>query len=307
MIGYRKRFGLIHHPLPRDACGQSFQAQGRSYEELSRLFSWLSREPGLGLLTGEAGVGKTAAMRHLCSRLPRPDFRVMYICDTATSASAVYRTMAVELGLRPSHQRDALWRQLKTLLAKMADTDGTVPIMIIDEAQHLSDSFFLDLAGFVNYAFDSRDLLTIWLVGLPRLRSKLELRHHSALWTRIVATQEFAPKTRDEAEEILADGLVRAGASTEIIAEGAIEVLWRASRGNMRRMAHLLRSALDLADRRNQNFVDHSTMLAVCGLGRGTAAQPTDQGSKAETARRPPKNQQGVTRQPAPSRRPKDS
>jgi hypothetical protein len=42
----------------------------------------------------------------------------------------------------------------------------TQPIVIIDEGQCLSDTFLLDLGGFWNFAFDSRDLFTLWLVGL---------------------------------------------------------------------------------------------------------------------------------------------
>ncbi len=39
----------------------------------------LSREPGLGVLVADVGVGKTSAMRHLCAALPRPDYHVVYL------------------------------------------------------------------------------------------------------------------------------------------------------------------------------------------------------------------------------------
>lgn len=306
MKKYRNRFGLAHDPLPRNAVGRTYHEHGVEYERLARVFTWLTAEPGLGLLTGAAGVGKTAAMRHLCKQLPRPDFKVLYMCDTATSATAVYRSIAVELGLRPSYQRDVLWRQLKEHLAKMADSDGTIPILIIDEAQHLSDDFLLDLSGFVNYAFDTRDLLTIWLVGLRPLRSRLELNHHSALWSRIIAKQELSSKTRDDLRAIVEEGLRCAGASSEIIAEDAIEVLWRATKGNMRQASQLLRSALGLADDRNQNFVDHATMLAACDRGRNATTPSCDDDSRPRPPirRRPPKREPGNPRRgstPAPS------
>ena len=170
---YRKRFGLAHDPLPRDCVGKTFYAQDERYERLRRTFSYLAAEPALGVLTGEAGTGKTAALRHLCEALPQPEYRIVYICDTSVTPAAVYRNLAAALGLRPARQRDALWRQLKDTIEQLVDVEGIVPLLVLDEAQHLPDSFFLDLASFLNRNFDRRALLTVWLVGLPSLAMRL--------------------------------------------------------------------------------------------------------------------------------------
>ena len=79
---YRQRFGLHDHPFPQDASGDSVLPVP-GYEKLQRRFEMLKREPGLGVLTGLAGSGKTTGMREQCARLPRPDYRVVYLCDTA--------------------------------------------------------------------------------------------------------------------------------------------------------------------------------------------------------------------------------
>ena len=84
-MSHLERFGLRHAPLPRDACGPSFHEARDGYARLARVFHWLADEPGLGLLVGDAGVGKTAALRHLCAQLPRPQYRVIYLCDSALS------------------------------------------------------------------------------------------------------------------------------------------------------------------------------------------------------------------------------
>jgi hypothetical protein len=82
---YRKRFGLTGHPMPKDAHGKTFFDKRPPYERLARSFQRLLDEPGLGVLTGEPGVGKTAAIRNLCLRLPKPDYLVIYLSDTAVS------------------------------------------------------------------------------------------------------------------------------------------------------------------------------------------------------------------------------
>ena len=41
--------------------------------------------------------------------------------------------------------------------------------MDFDEAQNLPPEFFRDFPAFLNFAFDLRDLISVWLVGHPCL------------------------------------------------------------------------------------------------------------------------------------------
>lgn len=261
---YRKRFGLTDHPLPRDAEGKTYYDKDDAYVRLGRVFRWLADEPGLGMLTGEAGVGKTAAIRNLCAGLATPEYRVLYLCDTAVRPAAVYRNLAASLGLVPRRSRDALWRQLRDTIVHLHDVEAVVPVLVIDEAQHLHDDFFIDLAGFLNYAFDTRDLLTVWLVGLPPLAQRLSMRQHAALRTRIVSPNVLAPRDRDTFFAMLEHGLKTAGATAKLLSEPALEVLWRVSQGIPRIASRLLRASLMLAHDRDLRFVDEHIILDAC-------------------------------------------
>ena len=261
---YRKRFGLTGHPLPKDAQGKTFCEQNPGYERLRRTFTRLQDEPGLGVLTGEAGVGKTAALRHLCAALPRPDYRVIYLCDTAVSPLDLYRALAMELGIKPSHRRAQLWSDIKAALVHMRDERHTAPLVVIDEAQHLSDPFLIDLSGFLNVAFDSRDVLTMWLVGLPALRRHLEMAQHAPLAMRVAAQVHLEPLCdRDAFGAFILQGLEAVGATEKILADPAMELLLRASRGVPRVASKLLCAALRLAHEQDQGFVDEHIVEAA--------------------------------------------
>jgi len=260
---YRQRFGLSGHPLPKNAQGKTFFDKSPGYKKLERAFRQLVDDPGVGVLTGEARSGKTAGIRNLCAQLPKPDHLVLYLCDTAVAPLDLYRTLATELGVRPSHRRAQLWTDIKKTLVHMVDERGSSPLIVIDEAQHLSDHFLVDLSGFLNFAFDSRDLITLWLVGLPPLARHLRMQQHAPLAMRVVHQVHFEPLDRELFAAMIEHGLKAAGATQTILAEPARELLFRASRGVPGVASSLLRHALREAHERNQSFVDEHSMEAA--------------------------------------------
>jgi type II secretory pathway predicted ATPase ExeA len=260
---YLQRFGLTHDIFPQNAQGRTF-FEAKGYARLKRRFDMLGRQPGVGVLTGEVGVGKTSAIRNLCAGLPRPDFRVVYLCDTAISPVELYRQLAVELGIRPSHRRGQVWHDLKAAMTHMVDDEGSQPVLVLDEAQHLSDRFLTDLSGFLNFAMDSRNLLVLWLVGQPPLLGLLRMKCHAALASRISSRIQLEPlSTREEFLAFLAHGLQAAGATSKLLSDSASELLFRVSRGMPREAFRLLREALILTHEQGRALVDDTVLEAV--------------------------------------------
>ncbi len=260
---YRQRFDLSSHVFPQNAQGDTY-VELPGYTRLKRRFGMLCREPGLGIFYGLAGTGKTSAIRNLCHELPRPDYQVVYLCDTAVSPLDLYRQLAVELGVTPSHRRALLWQDLKAAMLQMVDEQGIQPLVVIDEAQHLGDRFLIDLAGFLNFAMDSRNVLTLWLVGQVQLQAVLRMKRHAALASRVAVRVRLEPLTDRKAFMAFLDqGLEAAGAQSNPLADSAAELLFRASQGIPRRAAWLLREALMLAHDHDKNFVDDAIMEAI--------------------------------------------
>ena len=263
MISYRQRFGLIHDVMPKGALGKSFFDKPLGYQRLQRSFRDLLEDKGVGLLTAEPGVGKTAAIRNLCTALPKPDYRVLYVCNTAVSPLDLYRSLAVELGLRPSYRSAQLWADIKAALTHLADESGTTVVVVLDEAQHLSDRFLLDLSGFLNFAFDSRDLMVMWLVGLTPLCGRLRMQQHAALFTRIAAHVRMEPLEREHFCAMVEHGLAAAGATRKIFSDAALEMLVRQSNGVPRLCGRLIRASLRRAHELGQDFVDETVLQAA--------------------------------------------
>ena len=83
---YRQRFALTGVPFPKNAREKTFFADHDGYRFLERSFHMLLEEPGLGLLTAEPGVGKTASIRNLAGRAAT--FHVAKALCTATRTPA---------------------------------------------------------------------------------------------------------------------------------------------------------------------------------------------------------------------------
>jgi hypothetical protein len=98
---------------------------------------------------------------------------VLYQSETDFGRVDIYRSLARELGLEPSYRRAQLWRDIKRRVHEMVDSKQLTPLWIIDEAQNLPAEFFRDSPSFLNFAFDSRDLMTVWLVSGRRPHSPL--------------------------------------------------------------------------------------------------------------------------------------
>lgn len=264
----KARFSLTHHPLPKSANGKTFFDKSAGYVRLRRAFQQTIEDRTLGVLSGDPGVGKTTAIRNLIGELPRPDYQVIYLCNTSGSLIDLYRAIAGEIGVRPSHRRGELWSDIKRMAVHMVDERNVVPVIVIDEAHRLSDSFLADLAGFLNFAFDSREILPIWLVGQSPLVKRLHQQQHDALRTRVAVELRLESLDRQTFGTAVEHAFQAAGATQSVVSDAGIELLYRASRGVLRVASKILRVAIRVAADKNQGFLDeHAFEAAIAELG----------------------------------------
>jgi MSHA biogenesis protein MshM len=238
-------FGLKHYPLgkaPAELWDDGTLAR------LNERFTWLLESPGVGLLTGEAGVGKTAALRQLTQALNPHRYQMIYLAETDFGRLDLYRSLALALGLEPVYRRAALWRNIKARIQALADGKGIVPLWIIDEAQNLPVEFFRDLPAFLNFAFDSRDLMVVWLLGHPPLAHTLERAPYAALASRIQVRLRLKPIIdRERFKNLIEHALRQAGAQHTLLSDSGLELLRQASQGLPRQAGRILRTSMQLA------------------------------------------------------------
>lgn len=201
-------------------------------------------------------MGKTAALRALTAVLNPHRYLPLYLAETDFGRLDLYRSLALAIGLEPPHRRAALWRDIKARLLELVDQKTLLPIWIIDEAQNLPNDFFRDFPAFLNFAFDSRDLMTVWLVGHPVLAKTLDRALYEPMASRIQVRFHLDPiDARDAFRALIDHALAQAGCTHRLLSDSGFEVLRLASQGRPRQAGLILRTAMKLAVPRALNHL----------------------------------------------------
>lgn len=256
---YRRHFGLTSSPLGKEA--QDLWDDGQ-ITLLRERFQWLLENPGVALLTGEAGVGKTSALRCIANGLNPHRYQVICMSETDFGRVDVYRQLAISLGLEAAHRRAQLWREIKARITELADAKHLLPIWIIDEAQNLPLEFFRDFPAFLNFAFDSRDLMTVWFVGHPALAQTLTRAPFAALASRIHLRMHFAPVIeRERFTDLIRHALKNAGCQHTLISDSGMEILRQGSQGTPRKAGLIMKNAMRLAVPKGLNHLPDDLIM----------------------------------------------
>lgn len=123
---------------------------------------------GFAFVTGDAGIGKTKALRKFAA--DNESNSVMITINPCTkSTKAVLKLLALEMGVTISQSRDDLWMSIAAKLH-----DGMV--IAVDEAQLLTYGSIETLRSFADFFGERGQTLGVALVGNDGIREKIEGR-----------------------------------------------------------------------------------------------------------------------------------
>lgn len=240
--------------IPSD---QLFRAP--ALDELHSRLCYLVDTRAIGVLTGEPGSGKSTALRRLRDSLHPERARAVYLHDTAVNPADFFRQLALELGLEPHWSRALGFRAVQQEVQRLVRERHLTVLIVIDEAQHLRPDVLAMLPLLTNFDWDGADRLALLLVGQAGLRQKLRMAHLEPLTQRITVRYSLRPFDRDTTRLYLEHRLRCAGLDRPLFTEPAIEGLFTASGGSMRRIDTLAHHALAAAagDRAKLVEADH--------------------------------------------------
>jgi type II secretory pathway predicted ATPase ExeA len=233
---YTKKWNLTKKPFENDLDLDFFFEETKHHKQahIRLLYAAEQRKP-LALLIGEGGVGKTYVAQTVRAKLnERKNTLTGWVCASGLESSSFLRAVSLSLGLKAAATREEQAAALVTALGKHAGKKGHT-ILFVDNVE-AADQRFLDEVRFLldQTGADGRPLLTIVLVGHPRLRGNLKRRQ--SLVSRLEVGYELLPFEADEARAYVLHRIAEAGGSEEIFDEGALDKVVAESQGYPRNL-----------------------------------------------------------------------
>ena len=253
------RYGLEFNPFLKNS--KEILYAGSEYKEALFRLDYLAKTKGFGLLTGAPGRGKTTLVRNWCEKLNPSLFKVIYTSLSTVTVNDFYRNLAVSLGAQAAYRKTENFHAIQGEITRLALDKKKTPVIIIDEANYVSNAVLNDLKILFNFEMDSRDRAVILLVGLPQLNNTLRLTIHEPLRQRIIMNYNLDGLTKEEGREYIARKLEGAGCHHPVFEEEAVEAVLNASDGTARMISKLCNASLVIGNSRSLNLITADTVM----------------------------------------------
>jgi general secretion pathway protein A len=180
-------------------------------EAFNHMLYGIRERKGFVQLTGEIGAGKTTLCRALLEQLDS-NFSTALILNPVLNADDLMKAIATEFGLNvKGRDRLETVSAIGEFLLKQIE-QGKDTVLIIDEAQNLTEELLEQVRLLSNIETDDRKLLQIILMGQPELRERLNSPKLKQLRQRITVRFHLAPLTRVEVAQYIQHRLQVSGA-----------------------------------------------------------------------------------------------
>ncbi len=189
---FQEFYGFATVPFSQGpATSKLFVSSGQ--EELKARLSYLVRERGIGLITGEIGSGKSTALRAFVDSLEPTRYTVVYTANPLIGITGFYREVLTQLGEPVPLFRQQMVLAIRHAFDILTNERKKTPVVIVDEAHLLDQRMLEELRLLLNARMDSEVAAALVLVGHTELRRTLRLSIHEALWQRTTVRYHLRP------------------------------------------------------------------------------------------------------------------
>jgi type II secretory pathway predicted ATPase ExeA len=263
---YEKFFGLRERPFDLTPNPRFMYFTPRHREALVNLQFGIESRKGVVVLIGEAGMGKTTVIRAAIETQRTNEVRCVYLNNPLLTRGEFIEFLANALQLSTAAERSKtrLVAELASRLTEERQRGATV-VLLIDEAQSLSNELLEELRMLTNIETHSEKLVTLVLVGQPQLAERLNDERLGQLKQRIELRCTLSPFELAETVMYIRNRVrIAGGDAVQMFTRDAIQVIHERSRGIPRSISVICENALVGAFAENQKPVTRALVQEVC-------------------------------------------
>lgn len=252
---YEAFYGLREKPFSLTPDPKFFYLSQAHREALDHLLYGVQQREGFIVITGDVGTGKTTLCRALLGRLDERT-KTALIFNPILSTEELLRSILQDFGLPAAGAtKKELIDELNQFLIGLL-TEGKNAILIVDEAQDLSEQILEQIRLLSNLETEKEKLIQIILVGQLQLLDLLASPGLKQLNQRVSVRFKIRPLSPHETNQYISHRLLVAGSSgEEIFSPAALQAIYRYSQG----VPRLINLACDRA--LLQGFVDQDPRI----------------------------------------------
>jgi general secretion pathway protein A len=214
---YKEYFGLRANPFNVNPDPRYLFLTRHTEEALACLTYGIQSRKGFVLLTGEVGTGKTTLVNKLLEWLRLQQVATAFVFNSRMNVPQFLDYMMTDFGI-PCDSRSKsqiLLRLYNWLLDRYRA--GETAVLIVDEAQNLSDELLEEIRLMTNLETFTEKLLQIVLVGQPELEHRLKQPNLRQLRQRLTLRAKTHVLSAEECKAYVAQRLRIAGSNGQQI------------------------------------------------------------------------------------------
>jgi general secretion pathway protein A len=264
---YERYYGLQERPFDLSPNPRFLFLSKKHREALTHLQYALTGRPGLTVLIGEAGTGKTTLVRTAFQSLNGSAAGIVHLSNPTLTRGEFFEYLAAGFGFpaEAAVSKTRFLRELESALAAPRQPGKTPLALIVDEAQSLPDELLEEVRLLTNLESATGRTVAVILVGQPELAVRLNDSTLRQIKQRIALRCELDVLSLAETAAYIAARVRVAGGSAELLfTRDAVVAIHEHSKGIPRTISVICDNALVNGFAADVKPIGSDLVLEVC-------------------------------------------